>query len=570
MVVQKYMASGDIGPPLLAVGMPVDPTGHGFGVIKVCAKRRRAPAKSSPNPGKVPPHLDALRQGRHGPCANIAIDVPPGRSFLSSLPTSFHKRLTPPCTSLVAVAPIMTMDTIKPTKEGKVPFKVPSIDTPCFTRYQVYGDLSKGTPLICVHAGPAGSLAGEFEVVPIWQRLGLPVVLYDQIGCGESSLVPEKHDDKSFWQMPLFISQLDSLVDSLQLRDGFTLSGVSWGAAVAVDYATSRPRGLKKLMLFSPYASIELFQAAIDERIAELPEKTQKAIAHADETREYDSKAYKHALFAFFQHTWLREKHWDPKWLYLVFESGWLEDPVRVMLGGRSPMRPIESSLREWSVIPRLHRIEVPTLMFNGEFDASYERASRPFFERIPRVRWVVIPDEGQAVIGHGKRHERAVKILEEFLSASYISPAQDEEKEDKQRQHASPYNKVELYADEKAHLLEHDESLVALYDGPAKTRDSRSATRIMRAIVAFGAFSLVITWLIHYLPSLACGALSADDKEGRDACWSVTWISGEKLSNLATELPFADDDPNSFCAVYSPNVQASAGFLVADGLGAG
>lgn len=56
----------------------------------------------------------------------------------------------------------------------------------------------------------------------------------------------------------------------------------------------------------------------------------------------------------------------------------------------------------------------------------------------------------------------------------------------------------------------------------------------------------------------------------GRDACWSVTWISGEKLSNLATELPFADDDPNSFCAVYSPNVQASAGFLVADGLGAG
>ncbi|GAM91072.1 hypothetical protein ANO11243_091190 [Dothideomycetidae sp. 11243] len=299
----------------------------------------------------------------------------------------------------------------RPTKEGRIPFKIPSVDKPCYTHYQIFGDISKKIPIVGLHGGPAGKIAHQFSIILLWQQFGIPAILYDQIGCGGSTLLPEKYDDRSFWQVPLFVDELDNLVNFLDLRGtGFCLFGESWGAGVAAEYATSRPRGLRKLLLACPYASTALFQTVMDIRVSELPRPDRDAIAHAHATRDYENQAYKDGLLAFFQHAVIRTKPWKPEWVDHIFNSGWLEDPVRAII-------PIEGSVSDWNVTSRLHKINVPTLMWDGEFDTAYDLASRPFFEHIPKVRWAVFPGVGQAVMtDETPQHCRLIRIIKTFL----------------------------------------------------------------------------------------------------------------------------------------------------------
>lgn len=57
---------------------------------------------------------------------------------------------------------------------------------------------------------------------------GIPVVLYDQVGCGKSTHLREKRLDTSFWTVELFIAELDSLLEHLGIADDFDLLGQSW------------------------------------------------------------------------------------------------------------------------------------------------------------------------------------------------------------------------------------------------------------------------------------------------------------------------------------------------------
>jgi pimeloyl-ACP methyl ester carboxylesterase len=60
----------------------------------------------------------------------------------------------------------------------------------------------------------------------------IPVILYDQIGNGQSS---HKRDASSdFWTPRLFIEELDNLVKKLEISDDFDLLGQSWGGAASV------------------------------------------------------------------------------------------------------------------------------------------------------------------------------------------------------------------------------------------------------------------------------------------------------------------------------------------------
>lgn len=44
-------------------------------------------------------------------------------------------------------------------------------------------------------------------------KYGIPVIFYDQIGCGRSKCLPEKMGDEGFWTVDLFIHQLETLID---------------------------------------------------------------------------------------------------------------------------------------------------------------------------------------------------------------------------------------------------------------------------------------------------------------------------------------------------------------------
>ena len=60
----------------------------------------------------------------------------------------------------------------------------------------------------------------------------------------------------------------------------------------------------------------------------------------------------------------------------------------------------------------------MPTLVYNGEFDTSHDITTVPFFEHIPRVRWITFPGAGHMC--HLERQElaeRVFRVVGEFLT---------------------------------------------------------------------------------------------------------------------------------------------------------
>ena len=191
-----------------------------------------------------------------------------------------------------------------PAKEGTIPFDIPSIDKPCVTYYKIIGDLSSGAPpVVVLHGGPGAGHEYLLPFADLWPRYGLPVVFYDQIGCGASTHLPHTAGDKSFWQESLFIAELDNLLDTLKLRDGpgFHILGQSWGGMLGAAFAASRPRGLRRLVLASALASKELSMKGIDLLRRELLKETQRALDEAERTGEYEGAAYQEAVGFFYK-----------------------------------------------------------------------------------------------------------------------------------------------------------------------------------------------------------------------------------------------------------------------------
>jgi L-proline amide hydrolase len=113
-----------------------------------------------------------------------------------------------------------------PTIEGEVDFHVPSAGKPCKTWYTVFGNLASGVPpLVCLHGGPG---VPHYYMLPLKNLVsthGIPVILYDQLGCGNSTRLPEKMGNIAFWTVELFLTELDNLLNHLGIQDNYDLMG---------------------------------------------------------------------------------------------------------------------------------------------------------------------------------------------------------------------------------------------------------------------------------------------------------------------------------------------------------
>ncbi|OTB14040.1 hypothetical protein K445DRAFT_335725 [Daldinia sp. EC12] len=307
-----------------------------------------------------------------------------------------------------------------PIREGQAPFKIPSIDEPCFTYYKVIGTLSRDTPpVIIAHGGPGAGHEYLLTFTDLWEDYGLPVVFYDQIGCAASTHLPQKAGDRSFWQEQLFQDELDNLLDHLDLRrdPGFHFLGQSWGGMLGAAFAARRPRGLRRLVLASALASKELGTRGTRLLREQMPPDMQKGLNEAEEKGEYDSLAYKEALDFYYRNFACRVDPFPPAEMLPALKHLSEDTTVYRTMNGPSPLT-VDGSLSTWTVIPRLPQITAPTLVYNGEYDTSHDIVQVPFFELIPRVRWITFSGGGHMchLEGDGWR-EKVLKVVGEFLT---------------------------------------------------------------------------------------------------------------------------------------------------------
>ncbi|RDW89603.1 hypothetical protein BP6252_01635 [Coleophoma cylindrospora] len=297
--------------------------------------------------------------------------------------------------------------------EGFAKFDVPAAGKECQTWYSVYGDLKAGVrPLVCLHGGPGIPHDYLSPIKNLAAAYSIPVVMYDQLGCGRSTHLQEKNGDEAFWTVDLFLAELDNLLVHLGIRDDYDLLGQSWGGMLGAEHAIRQPKGLNKFINASGPASVELFLKATAKLRAELPQDIQDTLTKHEQNGTTDSEEYEEAMMVFYDRHTCRIKPM-PEELMSSFAYLKEDNTVYNTMNGPSEFHVI-GSLKTFSVVDRIHQIKVPTLLINGKYDEATDEVMEPFFKIIEKVKWIRFAESSH--MPHLEEAEEYLKVLNNFL----------------------------------------------------------------------------------------------------------------------------------------------------------
>ncbi|TDL20990.1 proline iminopeptidase protein [Rickenella mellea] len=238
----------------------------------------------------------------------------------------------------------------------------------------------------------------------------IPVIFYDQIGCGGSSHL--RYKPVEFWTPTLFMDELDNMLNHFGIWDNFDLYGHSWGGILGAQFvATRQPKGLRRLVIANSPASLPLWEKSCNELLDGMPEGVQQILRKHEEAGTMDDKEYKDAMGLYMAKHVIRVPLSDGM---LKTLAAMAEDPTVTHATLGKKQFKIEGSLKTYSVISGLHKIAVPTLLLNGRYDEASDACVMPFFERIPKVRWYRFAESSH--MPHWEERDLFMKIVGEFL----------------------------------------------------------------------------------------------------------------------------------------------------------
>jgi len=245
------------------------------------------------------------------------------------------------------------------------------------------------------------------------EDLGVPLILYDQMGCGKSTHYPEKMGDTSFWTEQLFLDELNTVIHYLGVQDDYNLAGHSWGGMLASRHAALQPQGLKRLVLMSCPADMKMWVEAQNRLRQRLPKEVQDIMEKHEVNKTTDSEGYQEVMEIFYEQFLCLLKPMPEPIMHSLKEIE--RDPtVYLTMNGPSEFHVI-GPLADWSIIEDVHKISVPTLITNGRFDEAQDEVVAPFFEKISRVKWVRFDNSSH--MPHHEERDRYMKEVKAFLA---------------------------------------------------------------------------------------------------------------------------------------------------------
>jgi proline iminopeptidase len=251
------------------------------------------------------------------------------------------------------------------------------------TWYRIVGTKTDNgkAPLIFLHGGP-GSTHNYFEVLDwIADADGRQLVMYDQLGCGNSYL--DGHPE--LWNQETWLDELEALRAHLGLKECHIL-GQSWGGMMQIAYAIERkPEGVKSFVISSGHPSSSLWRQEGLRRVGYLPAPMQAAIAEALRTGIFSGPDYDAAVAEYMR------RHCD----YTVTPDSpdCLTRPKRrgaeAYLYGWGPNEfSPTGTLRDFEYVDRLGEIGIPSLIMSGVADLCSPLIAKTMFDGIPGARW--------------------------------------------------------------------------------------------------------------------------------------------------------------------------------------
>ena len=283
------------------------------------------------------------------------------------------------------------------------------------TWYRIVGDLDPSAaqvPLVVLHGGPGACHDYTIPIAELANRTGRAAVLYDQIGCGLSSHMPDQPAD--FWTVDLFKTELTELLKHLGIAGRYNLVGQSWGGMLGMDYAIDQPAGLNTLGVCDSPARMDLWVSEANRLRAELPPGVDETLQRHEDAGTTESPEYQDAMQVFYDKHVCRVVP-NPDFVTRSFAK-LAEDPtVYYTMNGPSEFHCI-GSLRTWNITDDLHRIAVPTLLVSGRYDEATPTIVGEIADRIPNNEWVIFEESSH--MPHVEEPERFAEVLNAFLAA--------------------------------------------------------------------------------------------------------------------------------------------------------
>lgn len=288
-------------------------------------------------------------------------------------------------------------------KEGYMPY----LDYK--TYYRIVGEENKDkVPFVVLHGGP-GSTHNYFEVMDeMAKKENRQIVMYDQLGCGLSSMP----DEPSLWKSSTWINELVALREHLGL-DEIHLLGQSWGGMMAIEYLCDyAPKGVKSVILSSTLPSSKLWGEEQHRLIKYLSKEDQEAIRIAEETNDFSSEAYLTAN----DHFMVRHAADNP--------SPELPEPLRrkknsgaqayLYAWGPNEYTP-SGTLKDFYYVDKLHTIKTPTLITSGADDLCTPYIAKMMHDKIPNSTWELY--QYSRHMPFVDQHEEYMPMLAEWLN---------------------------------------------------------------------------------------------------------------------------------------------------------
>lgn len=235
-------------------------------------------------------------------------------------------------------------------------------------------------PLLILHGGPGI----PHDYLNVFRKIAndRPVIFYDQLGCGHSSV---KNNNNQLWRIEKFESDLEILIHHLHLKN-FHLLGHSWGGALAAKYALKHPSSISTLTLASPLLSTQRWVEDSRQLLETLPKSTQSIIITHEKAGTTDSAEYQEAVNVYYQHFVCRMNPW-PKDLSDAFAH--LNQNIYNTMWGPSEFT-MTGNLKDFDILKNLNQLSLPVLITGGKFDEATPETLSQAVNQLSNGRYIL------------------------------------------------------------------------------------------------------------------------------------------------------------------------------------
>ncbi|MEM1197641.1 MAG: proline iminopeptidase-family hydrolase [Pseudomonadota bacterium] len=254
-------------------------------------------------------------------------------------------------------------------------------------------DDAKKAPAIFIHGGPGGNHTAFAAMLGLAQDR--PIILYDQLGSGKS----DRPDNPENWRVERFVEELEAVRAAVG-AEKLHLVGVSWGAALALEYSAQYPERVASTVLGGTFISSPHWLTDANLLVQDLSSEQQKTLAACESNDPPEGETCDQIFDRIYSRYYTRPDYGDALREYrktyggqggnrLIYTSMW--GPSEFSSTG---------TLRTYDATLKLRDLDGDKVLFLiGQYDSARIDTVQEFVALAPGAELAVVPGGGHSFL---------------------------------------------------------------------------------------------------------------------------------------------------------------------------